>query len=81
MGYQNAIEAIRMGNLKATDDKLPCGIAYRQGKGWVLYDLTTGPDNGDEAEFVCIGLGHQPTQVTENGAAVWFSVIRSQLLT
>lgn len=58
--YDNAHNAIRDGNGQA-----PAGIAFRSGKGWFVYDLRDGLQDGDESEFVCIKFGVLPIPVSD----------------
>lgn len=66
--YDDAFLAIRQGNRL---DR-PIGIAYRQGKGWYLYDLTIGvmDKDDDSPELICLGLGKLPVALTQDGQQI-----------
>lgn len=63
--YDDARAAIRDGNHFA-----PCGVSYRHGSGWALYDLKEGPGQHERPEFLCYHGGKWPLPLSEEGGAI-----------
>ena len=63
--YDNAHNAIRDGNHFA-----PCGVSYRPGSGWALYDLKQGPGPHETPEMLCYKGGKIPLPLSDEGALI-----------
>jgi hypothetical protein len=72
--YTDASDAIRAAGAYA-----PCGIGYRKGKGWFVYDLTKGCPDSARPEFLISAKGHLPCPLSEDAMEVWMSVLRSRI--
>ncbi len=70
--HDDARDAIREGNMLASQTGIPHAIGYVKGFGWTCYD----PRNADpnvEPELLCFALGKVPLPLSENGFDVLFS--------
>jgi hypothetical protein len=63
--YTDAHAAMRDGNHFA-----PCGVSFRHGSGWALYDLKEGPGPHETPEILCYKSGRLPLALSDEGAQI-----------
>ena len=68
--YESAYHAIRDGNHFS-----PCGVSYKQGRGWALYNLREGPDLHEQPEFICYRSGRIPLALTDAARTILAQLI------
>ncbi len=71
--HDDARNAIREGNMLASQTGIPHAIGYVKGMGWTCYDPRNGVAPNVEPEFLCFALGKVPMPLSETAFDVLLS--------
>lgn len=57
----------------------PCGVMYKPGSGWAIYNLSRGVLKGCEAEFFVVKRGMLPVPLNPHAEEVLLSLILNRV--